>query len=661
MKTTEGVINVAFIKKEDEDILKELENKDDGKPDTVEEKTWLDYAIKAVAITLTLFHLYTAFAGSFQSLIQRSIHVCVGIVLLMLLDINKNKTKTARHVINWTMIAVSLVSCVYIVTNFNAIMAPSFDINLIEEIIAIAFIIVVLISARRSLGIAIPLLSLIGIVYALFGKYFPGIWYHNGISLDNLLTILFYTDRGVWGSITGVSATIIATFIIFGTILFATGGGQTFINLANALTGRSYGGAAKLATVASGLFGTISGSAGANVATTGAFTIPLMKRLGYGEEFAGAVEAAASSGGQIMPPIMGAGAFIMADLLGMPYLGIALAAVIPAFMFYYGVFLSIDLAARKYGFKGLPEDEVVPLKEVLYYKSFLPIFVPIALLIVFFLKGYTAVTCASYAILSAIILYLAMDIKDFPNRFKVLVSALEDAAKDMLTVLTLISCAQILVCLISVTGIGVKFTNIIMVIGKNNIILAGILAMIATMILGMGMPTVAAYVLAASVIAPALVRVGVAPIAAHFFVFYYAIFAGLTPPVCGTIFIASAIAKSNWLKTAWISMRISVGAFIVPFMFLFSPALLLVGSSAEIIRTSITCLIGMTALAAGGMGYLIRPLSMPISIVLMLSGVMLVDPQVITDVIGIGVFVLILLWLLITNKKAKAVGGTINN
>ncbi len=362
-----------------------------------------------------------------------------------------------------------------------------------------------------------------------------------------------------------------------------------------------------------------------------------------------------------MPPIMGAGAFIMADLLGMPYLGIALAAVIPAFMFYYGVFLSIDLAARKYGFKGLPEDEVVPLKEVLYYKSFLPIFVPIALLIVFFLKGYTAVTCASYAILSAIILYLAMDIKDFPNRFKVLVSALEDAAKDMLTVLTLISCAQILVCLISVTGIGVKFTNIIMVIGKRQKTGRDTCHDCYHDFLGMGMPTVAAYVLAASVIAPALVRVGVAPIAAHFFVFYYAIFAGLTPPVCGTIFIASAIAKSNWLKTAWISMRISVGAFIVPFMFLFSPALLLVGSSAEIIRTSITCLIGMTALAAGGMGYLIRPLSMPISIVLMLSGVMLVDPQVITDVIGIGVFVLILLWLLITNKKAKAVGGTINN
>ena len=399
----------------------------------------------------------------------------------------------------------------------------------------------------------------IAIGYAMFGKYIPGTWGHNGITFRNLLTTLVYSDRGVWGSITGTSATIIATFVIFGSVLFSTGGGQTFIDAANALTGRATGGAAKLATISSALFGTVSGSAGANVATTGAFTIPMMKRLGYKKEFAAAVECSASSGGQIMPPVMGAGAFIMADLLGMPYLGIAAAAVLPAVMYYLGVFVAIDCAARRYHYKGLAEEDMVSLREVFYYKKSLPVFLPILLLIVFFISGYTAVTCASYALIAAIILFLAVEPKECKQRLHMLFDGFIASAKSMLTTLSLIACAQILVCLISVTGIGVKFSGLIMEIGGGHMFLAGLMAMIATMILGMGMPTVAAYVLAASVIAPALVRVGVVPVAAHFFVFYYAIFAGLTPPVCGTVFIGAAMAESNWLKTAWDAIRISIG------------------------------------------------------------------------------------------------------
>lgn len=645
-----------FGDKEDREIMEAIQKGEPSQEESTSGKrTYLDLLTIIFSVGLVAFQLYTAFAGSFQSLIQRPVHVCVGTVLIFLYQLKKNDKSTARKkidaIICWVCIVVALVSGAYIVVNMEAIMHPNFSISNFEMALAILVVLLVMEGARRSIGLAIPVMALIGIAYAIFGKYIPGTWGHNGIRIENLLTTLVYSDRGIWGSITGTSATIIATFCIFGGVLFSTGGGQTFIEVANAVTGRAAGGAAKLATIASGLFGTVSGSAGANVATTGAFTIPMMKKLGYDKNFAAAVECSASSGGQIMPPVMGAGAFIMADLLGAPYLNIAVAAILPAVMYYCGVFFAIDCAARRYHYRGLDEEDMVPLKEVLYYKKSIPVFVPILLLIFFFIKGYTAVTCASYALIATFFLFFAVDIKDYKDRAKRLAKGLVDSAKSMLTTLSLIACAQILVCLISVTGIGVKFSNLIMAIGGSNMFLAGFMAMIATMILGMGMPTVAAYVLAASVISPALIRVGVEPVAAHFFVFYYAIFAGLTPPVCGTVFIGSAMAESNWLKTAWDSIRISIGAFVVPFMFLFSPALLLVGSTPEIVRCSFTCLVGMVALAAGGMGYLARSLKMYERLVLVAIGLLLIVPTLITDIIGVVGIVLVLAFLLLTSKK----------
>ena len=645
-----------FGDKEDREIMETI-RKGETPQNNEPEKSNRAVAIMLLvfSIGLVAFQLYTAFFGAFQSLVQRPVHVCLGIALIFLYQLKKNDgttaAKKADKVICWLCICFSLVVGTYIVVNMKKIMHPNFSISNAEVIMAVLMLLLVMESARRSIGMAIPVMAVIAIVYAVFGKYIPGTWGHNGIAFKNLLTTLVYSDRGIWGSITGTSATIIATFCIFGGVLFATGGGQTFIDVANALTGKATGGAAKLATIASGLFGSVSGSAGANVATTGAFTIPMMKRLGYKAEFAAAVECSASSGGQIMPPVMGAGAFIMADLLGAPYMTIAAAAILPALMYYMGVFFAIDCAARRYHYRGLNEEDMIPLKEVLYYKKSLPVFLPILLLIIFFLRGYTAVTCASYALLVAVILFLAVEPKDFKNRLKILFRGLVDSAKNMLTTLSLIACAQILVCLISVTGIGVKFSGLIMEIGGNNMFLAGVMAMIATMILGMGMPTVAAYVLAASVISPALVRVGVEPIAAHFFVFYYAIFAGLTPPVCGTVFIGSAMAGSNWLKTAWDAIRISIGAFVVPFMFLFSPALLLVGSTSEIIRCTVTCLVGMISLAGGGMGYLVRSLRMWERLALAAIGLLLIVPTLATDIVGVGGLAASIVFLQMTRKK----------
>ena len=358
-----------------------------------------------------------------------------------------------------------------------------------------------------------------------------------------------------------------------------------------------------------------------------------------------------------MPPIMGAGAFIMADMLGMSYQDIALAAIIPSLLFYIGVIWGIDCYARRYRYRGLSKEEMPRAKDVLKLSKCLPVFLPIGTLIFLFFNGFTAVYCASYSIVAAVILYLVMDLKNIKKRAVDLVKGLADATKDMLSVISLIACSQILIVLISTTGVGVKFTHVIVALGGSSMLLAGLCAMVATMILGMGMPTVAAYILAylaGSVIAPALIQINVEPLAAHFFVFYYAIFAGLTPPVCGTVFVASAMAESNWLKTAWISIRLSIGAFLVPFILIFNPGMILIGTTAEIARTTVTSLFGIFALGAGFMGYLTRNLNWPVRIILVASGIAMVDPGMVTDMAGIVCILVIVAYLVISGKKASS-------
>jgi TRAP transporter 4TM/12TM fusion protein len=351
---------------------------------------------------------------------------------------------------------------------------------------------------------------------------------------------------------------------------------------------------------------------------------------------------------------MGAGAFIMADMLGISYKEIALAAIIPSVLFYFGVIWGIDCYAKRYHYHGIPKDQLPDVKDVLNLKKCLPVFLPIGTLIVLFFAGFTAVYCAAYSIVVAVVLYLIMDLKNIKERVGNLINGLADATKDMLSVISLIACSQILIALISTTGVGVKFTKIIVELGGSSMLLAGLCAMVATMILGMGMPTVAAYILAGSVIAPALVQIGVEPLAAHFFVFYYAIFAGLTPPVCGTVFVASAMADSNWLKTAWISIRLSIGAFLVPFILIFNPGMILIGTTTEIIQTSITSLFGIAALGAGFMGYCTRNLNWPIRIILIAAGIAMVHPGLVTDIAGVAVILAVFIYLKISGKKQAA-------
>ena len=621
--------------------------------------TWLHRVAWLFAFAFALFHLYTAAFGVFQSIIQRSIHVGGGIMLFLLLSLEKRlggegKKNWFAIVLEWIMLFYVLFATVYVVTSFDRIMDPLFEITKADIVIGLIFTLIVMEVTRRLMGWAIPILAALFVIYALFGQYFPGTWQHQGVGVDYVAEILFLSDRGLWGIVTGISSSMIAVFMIFGGILFATGGGKSFIDLSCSLTGASYGGAGKLAAVASGLFGMISGSAAANVATTGAFTIPLMKRLGYASEFAGGVESSASSGGQIMPPIMGAAAFIMADSLGMRYNELALAALIPSLLFYFGVIVSIHYESKRMNYRGLPPEEIPKLRDVLYWRNSAPIFVPLGVLIAYFAMGYTPVSCALRALIVATVLYLVMKPSEFKARVMTLLNALVDACKDMLPILALIATAQIILSMIGLTGVGIKFTDIIIRLGRQNIILSGICAMLGTMLLGMGLPTVAAYLVAAAVMAPALIKLGVVPIAAHFFIFYYSIFAGITPPVCGTVYVGAAIANANWLKTAWVAIRLSIGAYLAPFMMLLSPALLLVGTTSEIIQSICTSTVGIFALSIGGMGYFMINATIIERLMFCAGGLLLVTPDGMTDLIGVACLALAFLSHLIRKKRLAA-------
>lgn len=622
--------------------------------------SWLYRVIWLFAFAFALFHLYTAAFGVFQSIIQRSIHVGGGVTLFLLLSIEKRLSGKGKKnlfavALEWIMVLYVIFAVVYLVLSFDRIMDPLFEITKLDIVIGLIFTAIVMEVTRRLMGLAIPMLALLFILYALCGKFFPGTWQHQGVGIDYVAEILFFSDRGLWGIVTGISASMIAVFMIFGGVLFATGGGKSFIDLSCSLTGASYGGAGKLAAVASGLFGMISGSAAANVATTGAFTIPLMKRLGYAPEFAGGVESSASSGGQIMPPIMGAAAFIMADSLGMKYNDIALAALIPSMLFYFGVIVSIHYESKKMNYRGLPPEEIPRLRDVLYWRNSSPIFVPLLVLIVYFAMGYTPVSCALRALIVAAVLYLALAPREFAKRVVTLLNALVEACKDMLPILALIATAQIVLSMIGLTGVGIKFTDIIISLGRQNIILSGICAMIGTMLLGMGLPTVAAYLVAAAVMAPALIKLGVVPIAAHFFIFYYSIFAGITPPVCGTVYVGAAIANANWLKTAWVAIRLSIGAYLAPFMMLLSPALLLVGTTMEVVQAVCTSTVGIFALSIGGMGYFIIGVSVVERLLFCVGGLLLVVPDGLTDILGVGCIALGMVSHLYRRKKAATV------
>ncbi len=488
-------------------------------------------------------------------------------------------------------------------------------------------LVLVIEAARRSVGHWMAILPVVAILYALFGQYIPGQFGHYGFTLNRFLLRMYLVDEGIYGLTTQVAATYIYLFVLFGSFLAQSGAGQLFTDLSVRLAGRSPGGPAKVATISSALMGSISGSAAANVATTGAFTIPLMKKTGFDPAFAGAVEAVASTGGMIMPPVMGAAAFIMAQYLGMSYGQIMIAALIPAGLYYVSVYAWVHYYALKNGLRGVSREDMPVMTDM---ARRLILFAPLVIIIWALLSGRTAIYAAFLGIVAVIVSsWLQRDRMGWRD----ILAALEDGAMSALSACMAAVAAGIIVGVAGMTGIGQVLSLNIMSLSFNNVYIALALTAVASLVMSMGLPATACYVIGATILAPALVRMGVSPIGAHMFVFYFASLSNITPPVAIASYTAAGIAQANPFKLAWQAVRIALPGFIVPFLFAMNPVLLARASNPWIlIWSAFTATVGTVMLAAAGAGYLLRPTPLWIRLVYVVASLLLIHPAVETDI-----------------------------
>ena len=591
-------------------------------------------AVSAIALTWGLVQLYTALKGVFPSTIQRGQHVGFAMVLIFLLYPFSAKDKT--HKIKWydyilAILAIAVTG--YHIVEYQPIIFRAGAYNQTDFIISIIAVLLVIEATRRVAGPVLVSVASVFLLYAFYGPIFPGILSHRGYSLHRIVTYAWMSTESILGIPVAVSSTFIFLFLVFASYLKKTGIGDWLTDLAMGIAGGATGGPAKAAVIASATQGTISGSSVANTVGTGSVTIPLMKSIGYRKEFAAAVEAAASTGGQLMPPIMGAAAFIMTEFTNLPYFTIALSAAIPALLYFTGIFVMVHLESKKQGLKGLERSKLPSVKKLLKEKWFLAL--PIFIIVYLLASGNTPMRAALYAIFSAIAVSFIR--KDTRMSFKTIVAGLEEGARSALPVAMACASAGIIVGIVTLTGLGVKFSTGILVLSGGNIYLAMLFTMFASIILGMGMPTTANYIVQATIAAPVLVQLGVPVIAAHLFVFYFGIVADITPPVALAAFAGSGIAGSNPFKTGIEASKLAFAAYLVPFIFAMNPELVLVNATPiGLIGALSTALIGMYAIGGGVSGYFQTKGLVWERIVLMAGGILLVDPSWITNIIGIA-------------------------
>jgi TRAP transporter 4TM/12TM fusion protein len=561
---------------------------------------------KALAVLVGAFVFYTAATGPFEGLVQRALFLalvsCLGFALYPLG--RGTSWRAVGLAVDLALATVTVVACGYVVWNYEIIMGSLPWATTLDMALTVGLVGAVLELGRRTVGLIFPALVLIGIAYALLGDMLPGSLGHRGFDRAFVTETIFLGDLGIWGMLMGVASTVIAAFVLFGALLLHTGGGQAFMDFAMRVGGRQPGGAAKIATIASGLFGMISGSAVANVATTGNFTIPMMIRLGYPRPFAAAVEAVASTGGQIAPPIMGAAAFVMAEILGMSYWTIIVGAMLPAILFYVSVFMTVHFVALRRGLALLPEDEMPSWRLIGAPRRVLPILLALGGLGVGIYLGRSIATSAFYGVVGLLIAFFATQTGRLSPREMAgrLLSGLEDAGRGMVIIGVLLAGAQVLVSMINLTGIGITLSSMIVGWAGDSTVLVALIVGVVCLIMGMGLPTTAAYVLVAAVLAPALTAVGVAPLSAHLFVFYFATLSVITPPVCVAVFVGSGIADTNWLPAAGEAVRLAAVTYVVPFLLLLYPGMTMQGGVLAIVDAvfaGLALVIAIPALLSG--------------------------------------------------------------
>ena len=626
---------------EDEERMKQVLKEFDRESNTRHFEGIPNTIVKYMLVVFSVYVLWMNIFSSLPEQIRRASFI--GIIIFMaylLYPARKNGSKKINYV-PWYdfLLGIAGGGCFfYYIVNFQAIVSRAGRSTQLDIIIGIIGILILMEICRRVVGMPILVVVTCFVIYAFFA----------GFSLKRIVSHLFYTTEGVIGTPLGVCSTFIVLFILFGSFLDKTGVGRFFIEIANSIAGAATGGPAKVAVIASALQGMISGSSVANTVGSGSFTIPMMKKTGYPPEFAAAVEAAASTGGQIMPPIMGAAAFLMAEMTGVPYSNIVIAAILPAALYFTGIFLMVHFEAKKLGLVGLNKDEIPGFFSLMLTRGYL--LLPLFVLVYCMMNGFTSSMSAVYAIITAII--VSMFRKDTRMNFSSFLEALENGARNTLGVAVACSIAGIIVGVVTLTGLGLKLATGLLTLSGGIPIIALFFTMIACIILGMGVPTTANYVIMATITAPIVIKLGVPMLAAHMFVFYFGIVADITPPVALAAYAGSAIAHSDPFKTGVTATRIAITAFIIPYVFAFNPDLLLIGGSIpQAILILITAFIGMVGISAGMEGYMHTHLKVYERVICLFGGIMLIVPGVYSDFIGILLVAIIVATQIIKKRK----------
>ncbi len=661
-------------------LLKELDKEIGGQRSLVGPIATLVFLI---AVAMSVFHLYTAGFGILLAMKQRAVHLTFALVLAFFLYPASKKLKGQAKFpfYDWILIAISVAIGVYLLVEFEAIIYRAGSPNTLDLIMGVLAILIVLEATRRTIGWELPFIASLFIAYAYFGPSMPGLLQHRGYSISRIIYQLYMTLEGILGTPIGVSATFVFLFILFGAFLEKTGVGTFFINLAYSLTGGTRGGPAKTAVLASGMLGSISGSSVANTVTTGSFTIPLMKSIGYKKHFAGAVEAAASTGGQIMPPVMGAAAFIMSEFTGIPYSRIIISAAIPAILFYLSVGLMVDIEAVKTGLKGVPRSQLPDARKTIREGVYM--FVPLIGIVYFIFQGFTPLYAAYYGILLAVMITLQPILTPFVSAYffymvgysllpaaglgillaggiyimkryesvknymtaPVFVQALNDGARSAIGVACACACAGIIVGVVSLTGLGLKLANIIVTAAGGALFPTLVFTMLASILLGMGLPTSAKYIVLATMAVPALLKLDVPLMAAHLFILYFGIMADVTPPVALTAYAGAGIAGSKPMQTGWTALKLSLAGFLIPYIFVYSQDLLLLDTTpVKAIFAFFSACLGVFALAYSLQNFMIIKTNILERIVLFAAAIALINPGVYSDVFGVAALAGVYLW-----------------
>jgi TRAP transporter 4TM/12TM fusion protein len=599
--------------------------------------------IRYLAVSGALYHIVSAYYLIFPGIQHRAIHICIGFILIWMMrpiSVRLANSKIHRFIsVPW--IIITIVNCVYVFSSFATyhervgLTPPT-----IEIVMGIILLLMVIDAARRVAGWTFPIITMIFVAYALLGAYLPEPFLHRGMTIERFISAFYITLSGFYGSITGISANYIVLFIIFAAFVNITDMGEFIKNISLSILGRYRGGSAKVAVVASSLMGTVSGSSLANVAGTGAFTIPLMKKVGYKSDVAGGIEASSSTASQLMPPIMGGTAFIMMELLGITYISIMRGVLLVAIIYYIGIFLSVDYHAVKNNLVGLNKQEIPDIKKTLKAGWFhvIPL---IVLLYMIIIAGASLQRAGFWSIIAIIVVNLIN--KNNRLTLSKIMDCLEAGMKNSVVVIGLVGAASLIAGIVTVTGIGLRLSSILISLSGGNLLLLLILSAIASIILGMGLPAIVCYTLLAILVAPAIIELGVEPLAAHLFIFYYGVLSNITPPMAPAAFVASGIAEADPLKIAKHAILISLPIYLLPFLIVYHPVLMLTGSFVEILFAAFSAIIGVYAITSGIQGYILPKYNLNpfVRLILFIVGLLLLIPTHNIDIVLIAIVALI--------------------